>query len=69
MKDQPITVSNIVEIPEALDLSIQSYLGDHPKWSRERLDQAAYSLFLMQNGSDQPHVIQLYLDSLFGNEA
>ena len=62
----PVTVSLMVEIPEALHLSIQDYLGAHEKWSQERMMQAALSLFLMQNGVNQPHVNSLYLDSLFG---
>ncbi|MEM6253683.1 MAG: DUF2811 domain-containing protein [Cyanobacteria bacterium P01_D01_bin.156] len=62
----PTTVSLMIEIPEALHLSIQEYLNTHELWSQERVMQAALSLFLMQNGSNQPHVNRLYLDSLFG---
>lgn len=60
------TVSLMVEIPEALHLSMQDYLNTHELWSQERVMQAALSLFLMQNGVNQPHVNSLYLDSLFG---
>ena len=60
------TVSLMVEVPEALHLSMQDYLNTHELWSQERVMQAALSLFLMQNGVNQPHVNQLYLDSLFG---
>lgn len=63
------TVSLMVEIPEALHLSIQDYLEVHELWSQERMMQAALSLFLMQNGVNQPHVNSLYLDSLFGAPA
>ena len=56
----------MIEIPEALHVSIQDYLNTHELWSQERVMQAALSLFLMQNGSTQPHVNRLYLDSLFG---
>ncbi len=59
-------VSLMVEIPEALHLSMQDYLNTHELWSQERVMQAALSLFLMQNGVNQPHVNSLYLDSLFG---
>ena len=62
----PATVSLMIEIPEALHMSIQEYLNTHELWSQERVMQAALSLFLMQNGSPQPHVNKLYLDSLFG---
>ncbi|MEO0396661.1 MAG: DUF2811 domain-containing protein [Cyanobacteria bacterium J06656_5] len=60
------TVSLMVEIPEELHLSIQDYLTTHELWSQERMMQAALSLFLMQNGVNQPRVNSLYLDSLFG---
>ena len=59
------TVSLMVEVPEALHLSMQDYLNTHELWSQERVMQAALSLFLMQNGVNQPHVNSLYLDSLF----
>ncbi len=62
----PVTVSLMVEIPETLYVSIQEYLNTHEKWSQERMMQAALSLFLMQNGVNQPQVNSLYLDSLFG---
>lgn len=65
----PTTVSLMIEIPETLHLSIQEYLNTHELWSQERVMQAALSLFLMQNGSNQPHVNRLYLDSLFGCSA
>lgn len=61
----PTTVSLLVEIPEDLHLSIQNYLDVHEKWSQERMMQAALSLFLLQNGVNQPHINSLYLDSLF----
>ena len=60
------TVSLMVEVPEVLYCSMQDYLNSHELWSEERLMQAALSLFLMQNGVNQPQVNQLYLDSLFG---
>ncbi len=66
MTRQLNTISSEVELPEALDESITKYLEAHPRWSKERLDQAAYSLFLMQNGVKDPAVNALYLDSLFG---
>lgn len=65
----PATISLMVEIPESLHLSIQDYLNTHDLWSQERMMQAALSLFLMQNGVNQPHVNSLYLDSLFGCSA
>ena len=55
------TVSLMVEIPEVLHVSMQEYLDTHELWSQERIMQAALSLFLMQNGVNQPHV-----NSLFG---
>ncbi|NEQ53716.1 MAG: DUF2811 domain-containing protein [Leptolyngbya sp. SIO3F4] len=63
------TISTVVEVPEPLHLSIQDYLETHPNWSQERLTQAALSLFLLQNGVNQPHINGLYLDSLFGTKA
>ena len=62
----PATVSLMIEIPESLYLSMQDYLNTHELWSQERMMQAALSLFLMQNGVNQPQVNRLYLDSLFG---
>lgn len=64
----PTTVSLMVEIPEILHISMQDYLATHDMWSQERIMQAALSLFLMQNGVNQPHINKLYLDSLFGHE-
>ncbi|NEP63813.1 MAG: DUF2811 domain-containing protein [Symploca sp. SIO2G7] len=65
----PVKVSLMIEIPETLHQSIQNYLDTHERWSQERVMQAALSLFLMQNGMNQPHVNRLYLDSLFGCSA
>lgn len=69
MTSATATVSLMVEIPEALHVSIQDYLDTHEMWSQERMMQAALSLFLLQNGMNQPHVNSLYLDSLFGYAA
>ncbi|MGD1853077.1 MAG: DUF2811 domain-containing protein [Leptolyngbyaceae cyanobacterium] len=66
MATAPTTISLMVEIPESLHLSIQDYLDTHELWSQERMMQAALSLFLLQNGVNQPHIYHLYLDSLFG---
>jgi hypothetical protein len=60
------TVSLLVEIPEDLHVSIQTYLDSHPNWSHERLFCASLSLFLMQNGASTQTVSRIYLDSLFG---
>mgnify|MGYP000297754617 CR=1 FL=1 len=60
------TVSIELEIPEALYNSVTEYVKSHEHWSQERVGQAALSLFLMQNGNNQPHVNEIYLDSLFG---
>lgn len=62
----PVTVSLMVEIPETLHKSIQEYLDTHEMWSQERMMQASLSLFLLQNGVNQPQINSLYLDSLFG---
>ncbi|MEM8808842.1 MAG: DUF2811 domain-containing protein [Cyanobacteria bacterium P01_G01_bin.38] len=59
------TVSLLVEIPEELHESLQSYLETHSAWSQNRVFCAAISLFLMQNGMAQPKVSRIYLDSLF----
>ncbi|NEZ64399.1 DUF2811 domain-containing protein [Leptolyngbyaceae cyanobacterium CCMR0082] len=66
MTTAPATVSLMIEIPETLHQSIQDYLSTHELWSQERVMQAALSLFLMQNGVNQPQVNKLYLNSLFG---
>ncbi len=61
-------ISTNVEIPEQLDDAVTEYLESHPNWDRERFTKAAFSVFLMQNGTNCPHVNSLYLDSLFGCE-
>ena len=66
MTPVPVTVTLMVEIPEDLYISIQDYLEVHEMWSQERMMLSARSLFLLQNGVNQPYVISLYLDSLFG---
>ena len=66
MTTTPATVSLMIEIPETLHQSMQDYLSTHELWSQERVMQAALSLFLMQNGVNQPQVNKLYLNSLFG---
>ena len=66
MTTAPATVSLMIEIPETLHQSMQDYLSTHELWSQERVMQAALSLFLMQNGVNQPQVNKLYLNSLFG---
>lgn len=60
------TVSLLVEIPEDLHVSLQSYLDSHAAWSHERLFSASLALFLMQNGESTQEVSRIYLDSLFG---
>lgn len=60
-----VTVSTVVEIPEPLHDSIQQFLHDRPAWDEARVYQAMASLFLMQNGVNDPQVNSLYLDSLF----
>ena len=68
MNNEP-TISIVQEIPEHLEASVQQFLKTHPKWSRERVDRAALSLFLMQNGSPDMKVNGTYLDALFGQRA
>lgn len=63
------TVSLLVEIPEELHESLQHYLDTHSAWSQNRVFCAAISLFLMQNGTAQPKVSRIYLDSLFETAA
>ncbi|MEO1404635.1 MAG: DUF2811 domain-containing protein [Cyanobacteria bacterium J06635_1] len=62
----PQKVSLMVELPEELLDSLQSFLGTHTGWDQDRVFCAAMALFLMQNGMNQRQVGQLYLDSLFG---
>ena len=60
-----MTVSTVVELPESLHLSVQEYLETHKYWDQERVMQAALSLFLMQNGVNNPGVNRTYLETLF----
>lgn len=64
-----MTISTNIEIPESLHMSVTQYIETHPEWSQERVMQAALSLFLLQNGTNQPQVSEVYLDSLFGSRA
>ena len=61
----PQTISLMVEIPEELLDSLQSFLSTHSGWEQDRVLCAAMALFLMQNGMKQ-QVSGFYLDSLFG---
>ena len=63
-----MTISTTVEIPEGLHDAVQAYIEARPNWDHDRVIQAALSLFLMQNGVNQPQVNSLYLESLFGYE-
>lgn len=63
------TISAEVEIPKDLYEAVQAYIESDPSQSYERVMQAALSLFLMQNGVNQPQVNSLYLESLFGYSA
>ncbi|MBD0266906.1 DUF2811 domain-containing protein [Pseudanabaena sp. FACHB-2040] len=58
-------VSLLAEIPEELHEALQNYLDTHPAWSQHRVFCAALSLFLMQNGTRDRSVNQIYLDALF----
>ena len=60
------SISLLVEVPEELYDSVQSYLNVHSGWSQDRVFCAALSLFLMQNGVTERQVSRIYLDSLFG---
>lgn len=64
-----MTVTTVVELPEVLAQEFSKYVESHEKWSDERAWQAAVSLFLLQNGSNNPEVNSLYLESLFGTKA
>lgn len=59
-------VSLMVEVPEELLDSLQSFLGTHTEWDQDRIFCAATALFLLQNGMNQRQVSRFYLDSLFG---
>lgn len=60
------TVSLMVEIPEDLLESLQSFLATHTTWEQDRVLCTAMALFLMQNGIKQQQVSRFYLDNLFG---
>jgi hypothetical protein len=58
-------VSLLIEVPEDLVESLQSFLDRHPGQDQDRVMVAALSLFLMQNGNKDKVVVRQYLDSLF----
>ena len=60
------TITTEIEVPEELFDAFQKYLEAHKGWDQDRGMQAALSLFLVHNGSNDPSVNSIYLDSLFG---
>jgi hypothetical protein len=64
-----ITVSTLIEIPEVLHQSLQTYLDTHPDWDQDRVITAALSLFLLQNRNPNTQgdrqAARVYLDALF----
>lgn len=53
------------DLPEGIPERLQSFLMQRPGWTQARVMQNALSLFLLQNGVNDPAVSQLYLESMF----
>jgi len=58
-------VSLRAEVPEALLVSMRSFIERHPNWDQYRLVQAALAGFLVQNGLQNREVTRCYLANLF----
>ena len=71
-----MTVSLLIEVPEALQESLKTFLELRPDFNQDRVFTAALSLFLLQNraedmGCDRQSerlASRFYLDALFKSE-
>lgn len=61
------TVSILVEIPESLQIELQSHLERNPDKDQDQIFASALSLYLLQNGGSKT-AARIYLDSLFKQE-
>lgn len=59
-----MTISLLVEVPEALHDALSVFLELHPDWDQDRAMAAALGLFLTQNAGDR-RAGRVYLDALF----
>lgn len=53
------------EVPEVLVVGMRSFLESHPQWDQYSVITSALAGFLFQNGCQDHHVTQQYLDGLF----
>lgn len=53
------------EVPEVLLMGMRDFLNRHPHWDEVSLINSALANFLFQNGCEDRHVTQHYLDALF----
>ena len=53
------------EVPEVLFQGMRRFLDSHPQWDQYSLMTSALAGFLFQNGCQDHHVTQHYLDGLF----
>jgi hypothetical protein len=58
-------VSLRAEVPEALLVSMRSFIDAHPNWDQYRLFQAALAGFLVQNGVQTRAVTRCYVANMF----
>ncbi len=58
-------VSLRADVPEALLVSMRTFIERHPNWDQYRLVQAAVAGFLVQNGVQSRDVTRCYLANLF----
>lgn len=58
-------VSLEVEIPDALNDSLNAFVEAHSAWDFNRVFTAGLSLFLLQNGENDRTASRVYLDTLF----
>jgi hypothetical protein len=53
------------EVPEVLFRGMREFLDAHPQWDQYSVISYALAGFLFQNGCQNHHVTQHYLDGLF----
>ncbi|MFH7241743.1 MAG: DUF2811 domain-containing protein [Spirulina sp.] len=61
-----MATSKIV-IPEVLLTAVEGYVRRHPRRDYNQVASAALALFLMQEGSCDRVIHEIYLDSIFGH--
>lgn len=62
-----MTVSLLVEVPEALHDSLKAFMEQRPDYDQDRAFTAGIALFLLQNGQHSSTAVRSYYDTTLGN--